>query len=138
MAQSNVDCLRRMVDAYNARDFDAALSLLHPDLVWYPEADQPEAGPYRGGEAYLRYAWEWLNTFQGYQVDAREFVEVGDCVAMAGRVRGSGRSSGVAVDTEAAWVWRFHDGLAVEHRECRTMDEALMLVGEPSFAERPS
>ncbi len=25
----------------------------------------------------------------------------------------------------------------VEHRECRTMDESLMLVGEPSFAKRP-
>jgi ketosteroid isomerase-like protein len=57
---------------------------------------------------------------------------VGDCVAMAARVRGSGRVSGVAVDADAAGVWRLRDGAAVEHRECRTMEEALELASLPS------
>jgi ketosteroid isomerase-like protein len=133
MSQGNADCIRRLLEAYSTRDLEAAKALLHPDLVWYPEDDQPETGPHHGRDAYLRYGQDWVEAFDAYEVVADEFVEVGDCVAMGGRVRGSGRVSGVAVDSEAAWVWRLRDGVAVEHRECRTMEEALELARRPSF-----
>jgi ketosteroid isomerase-like protein len=133
MSEENVDRLRRMVEAFNARDFEPIDALMHPDLVWYPGDEQPDRRPTRGRDAYLRYLREWTETFDRYEVEIAAMVDVGDCVAMAGHVRGSGRSSGVAVGQESAWVWRFRDGLAVEHRECRTMEEALAFARKPSF-----
>jgi ketosteroid isomerase-like protein len=133
MSQGNADYIRRLVEAYNTRDLETVEEILDPNLVWYPDEDQPETGPRRGRDAYLRYGEDWLESFDDYEVVADELVEVGDCVAMRGRVRGSGRTSGAAVDTEAAWVWRLRDGVAVEHRECRTMEDALKLARLPSF-----
>jgi ketosteroid isomerase-like protein len=133
MGQGNADRIRRLVEAYGTRDLETVEEILHPDLIWYPSDDQPDTGPRRGREAYLRYGEEWLEAFDDYEVVAVELVEVGDCVAMGGRVRGSGRTSGVGVDSEAAWVWRLRDGVAVEYRECRTMAEALELARLPSF-----
>jgi ketosteroid isomerase-like protein len=133
MAQGNADRIRRLVEAYNTLDLETVEEILHPDLVWYPDVTQPETGPRRGRDAYLRYGEDWLESFDHYVVEVVELVEVGDCVATRGRVRGSGRTSGVAVDSESAWVWRLRDGVAVEYRECRTLEEALELARLPSF-----
>jgi ketosteroid isomerase-like protein len=131
--QGNADRVRRLVEAYNTADLETVEEILHPDMVWYPDDDQPETGARRGRDAYLRYGEDWLEAFDDYVIEADEFVEVGDCVVMGGRVRGSGRTSGVAVDSEAAWVWRLRDGVVVEHRESRTMEDALNLARRPSF-----
>jgi ketosteroid isomerase-like protein len=125
MSDANGDRVRHIYEAFNAHDLDAVEPLLHPDLVWYPEEGQPETGPIHGRESFLRYGREWLDTFEEFSVEPTEITEVGDCVAIAGRVHGIGRTSGVKVDSEAAWLWRFRDGIVVEHRECSTLQEAL-------------
>jgi uncharacterized protein len=125
MSDLNVDRVRRMYEAFNAHDLEAVEPLLHPDLVWYPEEGQPETGPIHGRDTYLQYGREWLETFEGFVVDVTEMIGEGDHVIVAGRIHGSGRSSGVRVDAEAAWLWRFSEGFVVEHRECSTLEEAL-------------
>jgi ketosteroid isomerase-like protein len=131
MSQENVDSVRRMIDAFNARDFATLEALIHPDLAWHAEDDQPETEPSWGRESYLRYIRGWVDAFDGYEVQPETFADVGDCVVMTGRVRGSGRSSGAEVDADVTGVWRFRDGIVVEHYECQSLEEAMAVAREP-------
>jgi ketosteroid isomerase-like protein len=58
-----------------------------------------------------------------------EFIDLDDYVVVVGRVRGQGRTSGVEVGDDEAWLWRFRDGHAVEYRKCGTKQRALEAAG---------
>jgi len=57
LRESNMDLVRRYIEAINAWDFDAKRSMLHPDMVF----EMPFAPPgfdsrFEGAEAYLAFA----------------------------------------------------------------------------------
>jgi ketosteroid isomerase-like protein len=53
----------------------------------------------------------------------------GDWVLALGRIRGEGRSSGVAIDARAGWVARFSDGRVTSFHTYPDRAEALEAVG---------
>lgn len=50
MSQENVELLCRAHDAFNRRDIDACIALLHPEVVWEESGDVLPGlrGTYRG------------------------------------------------------------------------------------------
>jgi len=42
MSQENVEIVRRTLDAFNRRDFDAWLEGFDRDVVWYAFPDEPD------------------------------------------------------------------------------------------------
>ena len=68
MSQENVEVVRRWLEAISggSEDFDRALALVHPDIVFVPPGDQ---APYRGAESLRR--WMEPDAFQEQVVKIR-------------------------------------------------------------------
>jgi ketosteroid isomerase-like protein len=83
MAEGNVELVRRMVEAFLRGDMEVALECISPDVA-------------------------------DYSFEQRDLIDAG-----AGRVvsvfheRGTGRGSGLAVDTEFAGIYEVRDGQVV-------------------------
>ena len=98
MSEENVEAVRSFIDAYNRRDFDAAVEAFDPDVEWIlPERQSSDSC--HGPDAVIRF-WEGIdNTFDDLQLRPQEHIDVGDRVATRLRHHGLGKS-GVEIDTE--------------------------------------
>ena len=107
MSQSNVEAARRWLDALSGgtNDFDAALALVHRDVVFVPPGDQP---PYRGAESLRR--WMEPDAFQEQVVKGFEPVVVTDKTILAKLlIMARGAASGIELEVVTWSVWSFDD-----------------------------
>lgn len=131
MSQENVEVARRAVDAFNRRDLEVLVELITPDIEWYPALPGRLKEGYRGRagvEAYLR---EVRNTWKDYCARSSVFSELSDRVLVLGRAEGSGRFTGVTIDSPLGMVIDFRDGRIARVRSFLDHDEA-------AHAARPS
>ena len=128
MSQENVDKTRDYIEAYNRRDFDAALQDCDPDVEWVlPEHQSSDSGV---GPYQIRRFWEGIDdTFDELQLRPQEYVDGGDRVAV--RLRHYGRSkSGVEMDTELYHqITTFRDGVMVRIEYVTSWEQALEAAG---------
>lgn len=99
MSQRNVDKARGFIEAYNRRDFHAALADFDPDIEWVlPPQQSADSG--RGHEAVMSFFEGIDETMEDLQLHPQEYVDAGDRVATRLRHSGRGRESGLEIDTE--------------------------------------
>jgi len=129
MSQANVDKTREYMEAYNRRDFDAAVASFHPEVDWVLPAMQ-ESDSCKGPEEIKRF-WEGLDeTFEEFQLEPVEFVDAGDKVAVRLRYYGRGKGSGAELDSEMYHhVGTFRDGVMVRIEYVTSWEEALEVAG---------
>jgi ketosteroid isomerase-like protein len=129
MSEENVDKTREFIEAYNRRDFDAAIENFDPKVDWVLPAHQ-DFDSCRGPAQIIRF-WEGLDeTFDELRLDPQEFVDAGDKVAVRLRFFGRGKGSGIEIDTEMYHqVTTFSDGLIVRFDYVTSWQEALDLAG---------
>jgi ketosteroid isomerase-like protein len=128
MSAENVEAVRAFIDAYNRRDYDAAVQAFDPDVEWVlPERQSSDSG--RGRAAVIRF-WEEIDTtFDDLQLRPQEHVDAGERVAT--RLRHYGLSkSGAEIDTELYHqVVTFRDGRMVRIEYFASWPEALAAAG---------
>jgi len=129
MSQANVDKTREYMEAYNRRDFDAAVASFHAEVDWVLPAMQ-ESDSCKGPEEIKRF-WEGLDeTFEEFQLEPVEFVDAGDKVAVRLRYYGRGKGSGAELDSEMYHhVGTFRDGVMVRIEYVTSWEEALEVAG---------
>jgi ketosteroid isomerase-like protein len=129
MSQENVDIVRAFIDAYNRRDYDAAVEAFDPGIEWILP-DQQASDSCQGPGAVKRF-WEGIDdTFEELRLLPQEDVDAGDRVATRLRHYGRGRGSGLKLDTELYHqVATFRDGTMVRIEYFRTWAEALEAAG---------
>jgi ketosteroid isomerase-like protein len=129
MSQENVEKTRAFIDAYNRRDFDAAVEHFDPDIQWVLPAHQ-RSDSAQGTEGVIRF-WEGLDeTMEELRLDAQEFVDAGDRVAVRLRYYGRGKGSGVEIETEMYHqVTTFRSGVIVRMEYVTSWTEALEAAG---------
>ena len=99
MSQENVDKARDFIEAYNRRDFDAAVESFDPEIEWVLPAHQ-SSDSCQGPDEIRRF-WEGIDeTFDALRLDPQEFLDVGDQVVTRLRHYGRGKESGIAIDEE--------------------------------------
>lgn len=125
MSQENVDKTRAFIDAYNRRDFAAAVEWFAPDVEWVLPAMQ--AFDSRCGPDQVIQFWEGLDeTMSELQLVPQEYVDAGDRVAVRLRHRGKGKGSGAEIDTELYHqVSTFRAGAAVRIEYFSEWEQAL-------------
>lgn len=84
-----VELRRRAYEAGNQRDFDAMMSVFGPDSVC-----ETQLGTFQGTAAIRGFFEGWIGTYEDYEVELDEVVDLGNGVGFA-RVRQSGRPAGV-------------------------------------------
>ena len=73
MSQENVKIVRRLAEAFNARDFDRYYSeFFDPQVEWRTSAEDPDAATHRGRDAYKRYVEQWRESFDGLRADIED------------------------------------------------------------------
>jgi ketosteroid isomerase-like protein len=129
MSRENVDKAREFIEAYNRRDFDAAVEFFDSEIEWVlPERQSSDSC--RGPEEVKRF-WEGIDeTFEELRLVPQEFVDAGDQVATRLRHHGRGKGSGVEVEEELYHqVVTFRAGTMVRIEYFGEWSEALEAVG---------
>jgi ketosteroid isomerase-like protein len=129
MSQANVDKARDFIEAYNRRDFDAAVESFDPEIEWVlPERQSSDSC--RGPDEVKRF-WEGLDeTFEELRLIPQEFLDAGEQVATRLRHYGRGKGSGAEIDEELYHqVVTFRAGRMVRIEYFASWPEALEAAG---------
>jgi ketosteroid isomerase-like protein len=128
MSRENVEVVRAVVEAFNAREWDRYLGQLDPDVEWWDRGDEPDATVHRGHEGVRAFL---AGLAEGVEVraEATEFVDTADWVVVCLRLHGRGQASGAEFEEHEVHAVRLRNGKVVEAREYRSKDQALEAVG---------
>jgi ketosteroid isomerase-like protein len=131
MSQENVEVVRSAFDAWNRGDLDSVLAHLDADVEWeenpdvYPGLDRV----YRGHAGFLKRQRDAFDAWEWFRVEDQEFIDAGDYVVAALRLKAKGRHSGIEVEMSVCDCFTFRDEKVVRHRVFTDRDEALKAVG---------
>jgi len=146
---SHIDTVKALNSIFDRYDFDAlrdAVEGSDPDAVrsgiaeldalvseslsddvvieFHVGVGLPEGGRYEGREEYLRFWRGWLAAFEVYEIEHRDYEQVGDCVVVGVTHRGRGRGSGLEFELAQGQRWVFRGGQAAEIHVYDTREEA--------------
>jgi len=115
-----------LADSYNSGDLDAFLARVDPGVVFKPDPEWPEAGPFVGREAFARFLEDWRGAWEEVRLEVDRVEEQGDLAIAQCRWIVSGAASGAPVPVAFTLVAHFRaDGLASQIRAFFDHDEAL-------------
>ena len=131
MTDANVEVLKRLFDAWNARDPEGFRQCLDPDFEFRTSGTFPGFSPsYRGFEAFAGYWRAMIEQWEYFCLKIERFVVEEDCVATETRIRGRGRESGVEVELPFAHAAVFRNRRLLLLAARRTFEEALAVMRE--------
>jgi len=128
MSQENVEVVRRGIQAFNANDWELALSFYDPDVEWYPYMAAIESRLYTGRTSIRRMWDEMREQFPDFKMEPEEVEDFGDCVVVALVARGTGRASGIESSTRFTQVWTLSKGKIIRVQGFRQRNDALRAV----------
>ena len=122
MSQENVEVVRRVVEAFNRRDWVAWEAHWHREAEWHHPPEAPGSGVHHGTRAF--------SGIRGLPGRCRGAGDVGDRVVVVTTQhvipKGGGQQE---INVRFAEVWTVRDGLLVERHSDSTKEEALEAVG---------
>ena len=127
MSEENVEIVRSVVEAFNARDRQRLVSMMDPAFEFHSAAEQKV---YRGIEAMLQYRQDADTVMEGLHTEDDRFLDAGgECVVHLYRVLGRGAGSGAPVSRDNAMVWRLRNGRLIRGEVYLDQREALEAAG---------
>ena len=134
MSDENVQIVRRLYDAWLARDYEAVLSTYDPDIRLNPDPESWWVGveeDYVGHEGVNRYMRGVYEAFTDYRPEVEQIIDVGEGRVLTLAVEhGTGRGSGAEVQSsKTAHLWTLKDGKAVQLDLFLDRDRAFQAVG---------
>jgi uncharacterized protein len=129
MSQQNVEIVRSVYEAWNAKDMTALRELYHPDVVIHHVEGWPEPGPSVGREAVFR-EFEQLRDAWGRDTlePVSDFIEGADSVVVRDVWHGTG-GHGPDAEMEFTRVFNLRDGKIVSIQIFWDHAEALQAAG---------
>ena len=89
----------------------------------------PDQQIYHGPEGANQFNAEWADAWDGWELEAEDYIDAGECVVVIVNQRGRSKATGIPVDMRFAQVWSFRDGQAIRMQMYASVDEALEAVG---------
>lgn len=129
MSQQNVEIVKKVFEAWNARDLDALRELYLPDVIVWAVDDWPEPGPFVGREAVIRQGEQMRQTWESVTLEPLgDFIEAGDRILIrhAWRPVGHGPDSS---NLEFTLIVTVRKGKVFGFEYFRNHAEALEAVG---------
>ena len=116
MSQENVEIVRRVIDAFNRGDSEAAMQHFAPDVNWHDQRELPGAQVHHGHAGVLGHLRSVAEDMADYHVEVKAAREVGDNVMVRALVSARGRTSALAVERETFTVFTLDRGRLRESR----------------------
>jgi ketosteroid isomerase-like protein len=134
----DIEIVRDQFAAVNDRDFARAMAHYGEDVTLFAsERSGLKAGTYSGKEAVGEWFGDWFRAFGAdYRFEITETRELpGGLIYVYARHGGRGRTSGVEVGGENAYLYRVHDGKVVQVGFYASREEALEATALPEWSE---
>jgi ketosteroid isomerase-like protein len=134
MSSTNVELVRRLYDAFKARENSWPFEVYDRDIEWdlkgWPQMVDLGIEPIYHGHDGVRAFWrQWLEAWESIEFRLDDLIDAGDdVVALISQVS-RGRVSGAEVPTSYAMVWTVRDGMVVRMRNFGDRAEALRAAG---------
>ena len=126
---SNVDVLRRGIEAMNRGDLSGMLAESAEDVVVWARRSAV-AGEYRGHVGIQRLFADNAESFEAYKVEFTDVRDLGDDRLLAlGTVRVKVRGGGVATEAPSAGIAEFENGKLKRWYDYGDRGEALAAAG---------
>ena len=129
MSHENVEVVRRFLEAFNARDVDVLISLSTEDSEWRPFRAQLEGSVYRGHEGIRQFLGDMDEDWETFRIDALEFRDRDERVAVIGRVHARGRGTSVEIESIAGFAHELDQGRIRRITSHSNVEAALEAVG---------
>ena len=114
MSEENVEVVRQLNAALNRGDFEGQLSYLADDAEIRDLRSAPDQPVTVTGREAIRGVWaEWNSAFDELRADVDEWIEAGDAVIAHAHWWGTGRESGVVIDTRQYDLFELKGGKVV-------------------------
>jgi ketosteroid isomerase-like protein len=127
--EQNVEIAKQAIAAFNGRNSEALRAFFHPTAEIRPVRATLDGTVFRGPEAASEYCEAIDESWNDLWWELEGIRDGQDWVLALGRIRGSGRDSGVAIDARGGWLMRFRDGRISEFQTYSDRAEALKAVG---------
>src|SRR3954453_8467878 len=126
----NLEIVRRVLRRHSDQNIEGMLEDVHSEVeIDYSESDAPDASVYRGHAGCRSFA---RGRYEDFEVRSFETVELIDAppsaVVAVGRMRGTGRGSGVTVEARSVTLWTLRDGKIDHIKLCRSRADAFKRV----------
>jgi ketosteroid isomerase-like protein len=128
VSESNIEIVRRLYEAMNARDVERGAALMHPDAEWVPSGRTGSA-PVRGVDAVIEFFTDRAEMFDRMEATVERLWDRDDEVLAFVRLAARGETSGAAVEIRIAHLWTLDDGLVVRGEAYANRDQALAATG---------
>jgi len=130
MSQENVEIVRRGYE-YFAATGEVRADGTAPDFVWDMSKFRgwPEQQTYEGREGARMFLRDWLEAWDGWELEVEEYHDAGDKVVAIVRQRGRSKTSGLPVDMSFGMIWTIRDGKQARMEMYADPAEALEAVG---------
>jgi ketosteroid isomerase-like protein len=128
MSQENVEMVKVIHDGWSRGDFAVGAELLTADFRWQQHAEAVEPGS-RSGAAIGDTFRNIFAIYDDYRIEPDEFIDAGDKVVVAVRVRATAKVSRIPVDQRFNLVWSVEEGRLAGIEVFTQRTEALEAAG---------
>jgi ketosteroid isomerase-like protein len=142
MSEENVKFVRALFESVAGQDLvsamgsrDSAEAKLAFDAAYSPDLEitwidsNPDSGVYHGFAGYQQAFADWLDAWEEFSVEPKEFIDAGDHVLIPNVQRGRGKGSGVEIEEESTLVYTVRDRRVVRISEYASLKEAVKAAG---------
>jgi hypothetical protein len=126
---ANADVVDRLIAAFEGGDVEGAIACLDPDIELLPIRAQLEGASYVGHDGYRRLIADFAVDWDDLRLVSERRLEQGDRTLILGRLKATGRASGIALDVPLALLYELRDGKVVRMQSFSDQEEALRVTG---------
>ena len=138
MSEENLGAEREMAlrayEAWNARDFDACIALIDPEVEWsfVGSAQMPGTDEvYRGHEGVRRFWREFIDPWESLRIEITDMREAGDTLVVLVQFHAVGMESGVELTVPFVHLANYRNRKLLRFRAYADRAEALKAAGLP-------
>lgn len=124
MAQSDVEIVRSMYEAFHGGDAEAALAHFDADVV-VDATIRVDSATGQGREELATIIGQWVGSFEEWREEIEEIRDLGSQVCVIAIQRGRGRGSGVEIDDRYALLYEVRGDKIASLTMYRSPAEAL-------------
>src|SRR5437870_1238799 len=130
MSARNVELLRRLIEAFNARNIEAFIACCDPSIEFQSVFAAVGGADYRGHDGLRQYFRDLADAWgDEIRIEPEAYFDLGEHALLYLLFHGRGRNSGVEVVGAYAFLARWRDSLIVYMRSYVHREEALRDLG---------
>jgi ketosteroid isomerase-like protein len=129
VSQENVEIVKRLLDAFNARDVEAFAEITTPDFEWTTSMTAVEGEIFWGREGIDTYFARMRDVWDQFLALADNYRDLGDRVLWQGHLEARGLGSGVPITAPLDILYDIRDGKISRMHSYLDHAEALRAAG---------